>query len=533
MGEQITKPGWDSWVGVPLDVQWYARRLESRASELQARLADIGSLYAEEFAGRDRRIKELERRIRKLEHALALAEERLRLSSQNSSKPPSSDPLSTPKRAARVPTGKRRGGQPRHRFHGRTLVPVEQCTSVTDHTPERCAKCEADLTGEDPDPLRHQIFEIPVPQPRVFEHRLHSLQCACGHLTRACLPEGVTANGFGPGVEGTVATLAGACRLSHRMIVSVMRDLFGIPLGLGTVTRILARSSQAIEQPVEAAREFVRWYEGAKYVDETGWFQRGADGTNEDELRAWLWAAVTAPVTYFEITLSRGKGVARQLLGEVAVGTVVSDRYSAYRFIDVEQRQLCWAHLYRDFVRISERSGRAGQIGRQLKKQAESLFALWGRYRDGPLDPAVWESETRTIRWRMKKLLEQGAGLTTRSTEKSQRSMTKNTCAELLELEPAMWLFLEKPGVGMTNNDAERALRHAVLLRRVSFGSQSEAGARTMARLLTVVMTLRSRGESVHKYLMEASRAMHEGRPAPSLLPAEAAAAPKRLAARA
>jgi hypothetical protein len=316
-------------VGVDRSIDVYVRSLEVQVNNLEVLRAVDRLEHKEEVTRLEAALARSEREVRKLTLRLKLADEKLGLTSKNSSKPPSSDPLSAPKLPARVPTAKRRGGQPGHSFHGRTLVPVEQCTTVTDHKPERCASCKAEIAGEDLDPLRHQIFEIPVPRPLVFEHRLHSLQCACGHVTRACLPEGVTANGFGPGVDGTMATLAGACRLSHRMIVSVLRDHFGIPMGLGTVTRSLSRSSRAIEQPVEAARGFVRWYEGAKYVDETGWFQRGADGTNEDELRAWIWAAVTAPVTYFEITLSRGKGVARWLLGEVPVGTVVSDRYSA------------------------------------------------------------------------------------------------------------------------------------------------------------------------------------------------------------
>lgn len=198
---------------------------------------------------------------------------------------------------------------------------------------------------------------------------------------------------------------------------------------------------------------------------------------------------------------------------------MITDRYKGYSFIDLEQRQVCWAHLYRDFVRMSERSGEAGKLGRQLKKLAEKLFRVRGLYQEGKLEQNVWESETFGMRWRVRGLLERGAGVRTREHERSERTRTKNSCKELLEVEPAMWLFLQKPEIGITNNEAERALRHAVLWRRVSFGSQSEAGAETVGRLLSVVMTVRRRGESVHKYLVEACRARHEGRAAPSLLP--------------
>lgn len=152
------------------------------------------------------------------------------------------------------------------------------------------------------------------------------------------------------------------------MIVVVMRELFGVMMGLGTVTRTLRRASEAVEEPVKEAREYVRWYEGSRHVDETGWYQRGADGTNEDERQAWLWVTASEPATTYEVALSRSQAVAKKMLGQIPVGRVITDRYKGYNFIDVEQRQVCWAHLYGDFVRMSERSGEAGKLGRRLKK---------------------------------------------------------------------------------------------------------------------------------------------------------------------
>jgi len=307
------------------------------------------------------------------------------------------------------------------------------------------------------------------------------------------------------------------------MIVAVMKDLFGVRMGLGTVTRIPRRASAAVEKPVKEAREYVRWYEGGKHVDETGWYQRGADGTNEEERQAWLWVTASEPATIFEVALSRSQTVAKKMLGQVPVGTVITDRYKGYNFIDVEQRQVCWADLYRDFVRMSERSGEAGKLGRQLKKLAEKMFRLRNQYRDGEIEQNIWESEMFGIRRRMRGLLERGAGASTRENERIERTLTKKTCKEVIEVEPAMWLFLKKPEKGITNNEAERAQRHAVLRRGVSFGSQSEAGAETVARLLSEVMTKRRRGERVHKNLVEACRSRHEGRAGAWLLPTSTA----------
>src|SRR5205085_1105883 len=139
-------------------------------------------------------------------------------------------------------------------------------------------------------PMRHQVVDVPVPAPLVVEHRLHSLSCSnCGCATRASLPDSVSAVGFGPGVEAVVATLWSACRLSHRMIVDTMRDLFGVTMAVGTVSNILDRVGRHVEAPVEHARQHVKEVEEPKNADETGWYNRGADGSNPKARRAWLW----------------------------------------------------------------------------------------------------------------------------------------------------------------------------------------------------------------------------------------------------
>lgn len=516
-------------MGVGVEVLRYVRALEMEIEAAGVKLEIARLEYADELKNLRKSVASKDREIRRVGDELKLAIERLGLGSANSSKPPSTDGLGAPKRAVRLATGKRRGGQPRHPFHARALVDLAACATVTEHRPEACRGCGEVLTGDDPEPLRHQIVELPRPVPRVDEHRLHSLRCGkCGVVSRATLPDGVRGRGFGPGVEATAATLAGSGRLSHRTIQDLMRDLFGVRMALGTVPALLRRASEAIAPAVDEAREFVRWHEGVKNVDETTWYQRGADGSNEDGRRAFVWVAATGPVTVYDIALSRGRKVAEGLLGEVMTGMLVSDRYSGYRYVNIEKRQLCWAHLYRDFVRISERTGKAGGLGQKLKRVTERLFRVWDEYRNGEIEASMWESVTTGIRMRIRGLLEQGAGYATRKDERSETTRTKNTCRELLEVESAMWTFLTRPEIGMTNNLAERSLRHAVLWRRTSFGSQSESGAETVARLLTVVMTMRSRGESAHRFLLDTCEAAHAGRAGPSLVPAGAREAGSR-----
>jgi hypothetical protein len=346
-------------------------------------------------------------------------------------------------------------------------------------------------------------------------------------VNRATLPGGVNGTGFGPGVEGTVATLVAECRLSHRLVVAVLRDLFGVRVGLGTVSKLLRRASAATARAVEAAYGYVREHEGAKHVDETGWTHGNADGTNEDERSAWMWTAATDQVTVFKASLSRGQDEAKALLGEAPRGTLVSDRYLVYQLAAPEARQVCWAHLARDFRKIAERDGPSARLGWKLLRVAKAVFRLHKRWRKGVLPQAKYEYWMGRLRAHLEDLLRWGALMDTATGEQSPTSKTKNTCRELQAIEPALWTFMRRPGVEPTNNRAERALRHAVMLRKTSLGSQSQDGMEWMSRLLTVVMTARSQGRNPHEFFAESCRAARVNGRAPSLLP------PKRRAARA
>lgn len=175
-----------------VEVLRYVRALEMEIESVGVEREIARLEHAEELKSLRRGVASRDREIRRLGDELKLAIERLGLGSANSSKPPSTDGPGAPKRAVRRATGKRRGGQPRHPFHARALADAAACATVTEHRPKACRGCGAELTGEDPEPLRHQIVELPRPVPRVDEHRLHSLQCGrCGVVSRATLPEGV------------------------------------------------------------------------------------------------------------------------------------------------------------------------------------------------------------------------------------------------------------------------------------------------------------------------------------------------------
>lgn len=450
----------------------------------------------EENAALRARVCELEGRIQKIEG-------RLGQNSRNSSRPPSADPPGAPKPPKREPSGRKRGGQPGHDGRTRGLLAPEQVDRTVELKPEKCGRCGAALRGEDPSPQRHQVTEIPKPEPQVTEYRLHALECPrCGGTTRAELPGGVARGAFGSRLQAIVGVCTGVYRLSKRTTEDLLQDLLGAKISLGSVSACEEAVSEALAEPVEEARAYVQ-EQAVAYVDETGWREANA--------KAWLWAAVTNLVTVFMIHASRGAKAARELLGEFA-GTLVSDRWSAYTIWDPAVRQLCWAHLKRNFTAFLDRGKRSAEIGRGLLAEVNSMFGLWYRVRDGTLKRSIFRDYMRPARQRVEDLLRRGASC--------GEAKTEETCRRILKLAPALWTFVRIEGVEPTNNAAERAVRPGVLWRKGSFGTDSARASRFAERMLTVAATCRQQGRNVVDYVTRAVEACLRDENAPSLLPA-------------
>jgi len=261
--------------------------------------------------------------------------------------------------------------------------------------------------------------------------------------------------------------------------------------------------------------------QGQVNVDETSFAQGNSDGNNPTGRKGWLWVMVTPLVSYFSVFLGRSGAVCHQLLGDTFNGIVSSDRFSAYTWLELNGRQVCWAHLKRDFTRIAERSGVSGELGRALLAQQKLLFESWYRVRDGTLNRTEFITVLTPIQQQVHTLLCEGAADDIAAQEKTPLAKTVRTCQQLLKVEAALWTFVTTEGIEPTNNAAERALRPAVLWRKNSFGSQSETGSLFVSRMLTVVTTLRSQNRPLLDYLVDACRAARLGQPAPSLLPAD------------
>lgn len=465
------------------------------------------------------RMEEMKQLIAELEVKQQELLEKLNRTSKNSSSPPSADPLNAKKKAVKKKSGLKVGGQPGHKGAIRFLYSESDCAQVINLKPELCSGCGSPLEGEDANPYRHQHIEIPPIKPIIIEHRLHQLECGeCGKTTRAKLPFDDDVNHYGARVVAIVAVLSGLYRHSQRMVKMAMQEIFDIRLSLGTINKLRMEASTAVEKAVEEAKTYIQ---NAAVVgaDETSFNQKNMDGCNGKNRQAWLWTAVTPLVTFFQIILTRCTDAAKNLLGESFAGILTSDRYASYNWVSVEQRQLCWAHLKREFIKIQERKGVSQQIGTELLEQQEKLFDLWYQVRDGTLSRCEFRSAVEPIGNSFKSTLQEAASYEIGSKENTPLAKTVRTCRQLLKVEPALWLFVTVEGVEPTNNAAERAIRPAVIWRRTSFGSQTQAGSTFVGRMLTVVTTLKSQHRNVLEFMASSVKAARDGQPSPSLLP--------------
>jgi transposase len=441
-----------------------------------------------------------EQRLQALQRQVEALQQRLGQNSSNSSRPPSSDGPRVKRRPPQPKTGRKRGAQPGHTAQQRPLVPPEQVDQVVPVKPTTCRRCHRPLQGVDPQPLRHQVAEIPPLHVVVTEYQLHRLTCpACATRTCAPLPAGVPAGAFGPRLQALLATLAGAYRLGQRPIRQLAADVFGLSISLGMIAKLQRHVADVLEPPVRELRDYVRTQ--SANVDETGW--------REASHKAWLWTAVTPLVTVFLIAGARSARVLRDLLG-VGYGHVVTcDRWKAYR--GGRWVQWCWAHLRRDFQAMIDRGGPGKDIGTALLEHSDHLFTWWHRVRDGTLSRATLRTYVGWLRSDFRDDLERGAAC--------DCAKTAATCRDLLAHESWLWTFIWRDDVEPTNNAAERAVRHAVLWRKTSGGTASADGSRFVERVLSVVATCRQQSRNVLEYLSNCCEAQLHGQAVPSLLP--------------
>jgi len=473
----------------------------ARNRHLEALLKKEGALRARA----EQRVVELER---ELQGARAP-----RPTASNSSLPPSANPIGAKPPVIKKPTGRKPGGQIGHKGKSRTLLPVEQVNHLVAHRPVVCAECQQaiapDASGEVVG--RHQVAELPPTAVEITEHQALACRCGrCGHVSRGLIPDEVRASVTGPRLSAAIGLLGASMKGSRRAIAQMLREVLGCPMALGSVCAREKELCRALAGPHEALVAAAA-HAKIKYVDETGWKLRGKS--------RWLFVSADREQVVFHIDKARTRPAFAALYGNDVRpngrprGIFCTDRAGIYDILSIKSRQLCWAHLGRDFVAALERDGAGAPAATEMLGVYHDLFESWHRFTGKQIRRSELRAAIEPLRTRMHQALTQGAA--------GRKTKTAGLCRSLLKREEALWRFARTPGLEPTNNLAERMLRPAVIWRKKSFGSASLTGCHYVERMLSVTETLRLRGHATLAYLANAVAAHRQGIPTPAIPPRE------------
>jgi transposase len=464
------------------------RERDARLADLEARLAELQAKVDEQA----RLLLDLTRKLQdkdlpKSAHAPASAA---------AAKPP-----------AKKPTQRKPGGQPGHPPHLKQLLPAERVCTTVPFIPTRCGNCQQPLPAQpashDPPPTRFQVAELPEVKATITEYQGQARTCpCCGVVTRAPIPAEIRSHSIGPGLAALMSYLVGGFGLSKRRVEEWVEAVFEVPLALGTVATLEQEMSAALEPAYQTAVAAVQ-RAPVKHLDETGWKKGGH--------KRWLWVAATRTVVVFLIHRLRNAAVLLLLLGKTLRGIVCSDRWRAYDGVPLPQRQVCWAHLKRNFEKLRDAGGKATLIAEACLAIQERVFEVWHLYRGGGLTRLQLDDQMAPLALALLDVLQSG--------ERSRNRKLARFCDRVLTVYPALWRFVVVQGVEPTNNHAERVQRQAVLYRKNCFGCHSDSGCRFVERLLTVVQTLRLQQRAILAYLKATLMAYRAGNSMPTLVP--------------
>lgn len=478
------------------------QNLEQAIEVIQALIAERNTFIdeMEQLRAENTRLKK---------HILDL-EEKLRTNSQNSSKPPSQDPFRKQKKKR-----KKKSIDPKSIINskskrvrkGRAPTDSDSVSKILPCYPEKkCPSCGNEILPDLSSFQRKQQYEIPVVKPIITEYRIFSGTCrSCSQVLSGNLPPENPQGSLGPRALTFIAEMIGRYHLSRRELKGLLETHYSIPVSLGGLSQSEALWADVLSPAVAAAKEYIR-KQPVVNMDETGHKESGK--------KQWMWTVVTQWITIFAIHISRGTAVVKELLGESFSGILGSDRYGAYNWVDKNRRQLCWAHLIRDLIRIAERSGSAERIGMEILAHVKRMFSLWHEVKNDTLSHQQFRKAMLPIRKAIESLLESGV--------KKADEKTQATCKNLLKFKEALWTFVEHEGVEPTNNVAERSLRPYVIWRKKSFGAQSKRGNTFIEVMMTVATSCRQQARNFHDFLLSSLQAHLQGTPKPSLLPDKA-----------
>lgn len=429
--------------------------------------------------------------------------------STNSHKPPSSDGFKKKRGAIkRGSSGRKPGGQKGHPGKTRQRVAANEVAKVVHHKPENCEKCGI-LFSEEHDCVpveRRQVLEIPDIKPDVIEHVFFKTTCHCGQKTRLPVPRWVY-SGIGENLQAHITYFTAEAKLSRRTVQDVIKDVFKIPIALGTVQNRLEDTSEVLK-PVCDELENQLTNQQVVNIDETSF--------SHNKKLAWLWAFVTSTFVFFTIAASRGSKVIKKVLGKYFDGIIICDRFSAYVKYHKDRAcgllQFCWAHIIRDIKALrNELAFESGQIfAVVMRKRIGAVFRVWYAHKQG-----------KSSREQLVKTVEPLIAEMRAFLQKNQQNPSENVAKfskNLLKRWESLFTFIYHEGVEPTNNLAERMIRPAVQTRKISYCTRSETGQLLRARLLTVSQTCRIQHRNPLQFYRDAINAYRSNLILPTLI---------------
>ena len=402
--------------------------------------------------------------------------------SSNTSLPPSKDLYK--KLNKKKKSDKKRGGQKGHQGIHRPFVDDALVTKFVKCVPEKSCECGGEIKVRPRKaPARHQVFELPEVKPIITEYQRYRGICnCCKKKALAPLPKGVPTNILGPRAMAFVAQAGALYHLTKSQIQLMLKDSLGIELAISTISNVEKKVSGYFENIYNELEQKLR---RAKHlhIDETGHRNQGKKG--------FAWCFVNENLFYLKLAMSRGAKILTGVIGENFKGKATTDRYSAYNIIIPENRQVCWAHLLRDFRKFANSAhAEVANIGESLLKNTEKMFKLLKDLKFGIIKKEEFDAQMCDIKKWIEGLIYEG----------SLRKKYKNfggSCDNIWKLKDALWNFLDDPGLEATNNLAERRIMPFVIKMKISFGTWSDRGDRFLERMMSVIPMIIKSGKSV------------------------------------
>lgn len=360
-------------------------------------------------------------------------------------------------------------------------TPQEYDWIVEVAAPSRCPHCQGHVTNQhDAEAIDHLQEDIIDGQYRVVLYRHPAGRCDdCRSWVQQPGEDEILGSRIGPHLRSTAVYLRNIIGISYRKVPRVLEELFGITFTPAALIGFETMLAEKAEPVVEDIAKKLSSSDGPVHADETFWTLDGA--------RAYYWVHGDEKFIHFQFDTSRAGEVSRNILGEDFTGTLVTDCYSAYFAHVAGAKQKCLAHLARkahDWQKLTEAESLDFEFFEDVKQFVKRACSFHRQRREGTLSEQEELAEKTWLREEQLRL----------ETIELSHEKALTLQARILRHHNEWLVFLEDPRVPPTNNLAERALRPLVVMRKITFGHRSSAGAKRMAKIMTVGETARRHG---------------------------------------